>query len=93
MLDVDFNITDNCRRHRTYFYEITELRTDEDGKKCEPQLVVRRGQQFDITLNFDRPFDGTKDDLRLIFDVGKEFLVSPVVKHSGIWFKDFIFYS
>lgn len=66
---VNFQIPENAKNHHTESYEITEERTV-GLAVSPPRLVVRRGQPFDITITFDRPFDKTKDDLKLVFDAG-----------------------
>eukprot|EP00918_Siedleckia_nematoides_P033728 GHVU01073272.1.p1 GENE.GHVU01073272.1~~GHVU01073272.1.p1 ORF type:complete len:769 (-),score=118.27 GHVU01073272.1:951-3257(-) len=67
---VNFNIAENTAAHYTNQYEITEER-EVDGKKIEPQLVIRRGQSFDITITFDRAFNQDKDEIKLIFETGE----------------------
>ncbi|XP_033754204.1 hemocyte protein-glutamine gamma-glutamyltransferase-like isoform X2 [Pecten maximus] len=59
---VRFNIQDNTRAHHTDEYDLTE-----NGES----LVVRRGQPFSIDIDFDREFDENKEDLTLIFAIGK----------------------
>jgi len=66
---VDFNVAANAAAHHTSAYELTEERV-ENGNKIIPQLVVRRGQPFDIVIKFDRAYDKEKDDLRIVFDCG-----------------------
>ncbi len=51
-------------------YELTDDRED-DGVKKSAQPVMRRGQPFDIVVTFDRAFDKAKDDIRLVFTVGR----------------------
>jgi len=68
---VDLKIPENAQFHRTDKYELTTDRTDGD-KKLQAQLVIRRGQPFDLAVTFDRPFDSSKDDLRIIFTVGSK---------------------
>ncbi|KAK6174749.1 hypothetical protein SNE40_017970 [Patella caerulea] len=68
---VEFNIVENCRHHHTSEFDVTQ--SDETPN---PQLVVRRGQPFNITVTFNRPYDKSKDDLRLIFQAGDEPLPS-----------------
>ncbi|XP_060082319.1 protein-glutamine gamma-glutamyltransferase K-like, partial [Ylistrum balloti] len=63
---VRFNIEDNSRAHHTDEYALTQK---SDGKAAS--LVVRRGQPFDIDIDFDRAFDEEKEDLKLIFATGK----------------------
>lgn len=53
---------------RTDRYEITKERHHYFGS-VPAQLVVRRGQSFDIDIDFDRPFDPNDLDIRLIFTV------------------------
>ena len=61
---VDFNVAANAKAHRTSDYAIVE-------SVWKPKLVVRRGQSFDVTIEFNRKYDKSKDDLRLIFEMGK----------------------
>ncbi|KAK6174756.1 hypothetical protein SNE40_017973 [Patella caerulea] len=68
---VNFNIEENTRAHHTSEFDITEA-----YETPNPQLVVRRGQSFDITITFNRPYDKSKDDLRLVFLAGNEPLPS-----------------
>ncbi|GFS07385.1 hemocyte protein-glutamine gamma-glutamyltransferase-like, partial [Elysia marginata] len=59
----DFNIKENGKAHNTGSYEISSSWKD-------PQLVVRRGQPFNIDLKFNREYDPAQDDLKLVFEVG-----------------------
>ena len=59
--DVDLNIFTNSRNHHTNEYDISEKSRD---------LVVRRGQTFDITIDFNKEYDPKKDDLKLVFLAG-----------------------
>ena len=43
--------------HHTKQYEITNL-------------IVRRGQEFCITMKFNKPFDESKDKFKLLFETG-----------------------
>ena len=70
MASVELNITENANFHRTSKYELTQDRTEGDRHHAA-QLVVRRGQPFDVTVKLDRPFDKERDDVKLIFTVGK----------------------
>ncbi|KAK6174754.1 hypothetical protein SNE40_017972 [Patella caerulea] len=63
---INFHIGENCRLHHTSEFDITQ-----SDDTPNPQLVVRRGQSFDITVTFNRPYDKSKDDLRLVFQAGK----------------------
>ena len=56
--NVDFLRTKNRQEHRTSDYEI-------------PNLIIRRGQQFDVSITFDRTFSCQDDDLVLKFVTGK----------------------
>ncbi|KAJ8303344.1 hypothetical protein KUTeg_019740 [Tegillarca granosa] len=67
----DYNVEKNTIDHHTDEFDITEKQERNDGRK--EQLVVRRGQPFNITLELTRPFDATKDDLRLIFEFDSNF--------------------
>nr|XP_022335793.1 uncharacterized protein LOC111132291 [Crassostrea virginica] len=62
--DVDLNIPDNCKAHRTDRFELTQLPED------KRELVVRRGQEFSLTLRLDQEYDKTKHDLELHFTTG-----------------------
>ena len=70
LFKVDFNIKENAERHHTSEYEMTRHHYS-DGKMRDPKAVLRRGEPFDITLDFDREFDRAKDDIKLIFEVSK----------------------
>ena len=70
VIDVNFNTTSNASEHLTSEFEITEARV-ERGRLITPNLVVRRGAPFDIVIKFDRNYDNTTDDLKLVFDTGK----------------------
>lgn len=71
---LDYNVADNIKGHHTEKYEVTDrLRGD---RYMTAQLVVRRGQSFDVTVTFDRPYDKEKDDLELIFDIGDRPMIS-----------------
>ncbi|KAJ8303424.1 hypothetical protein KUTeg_019820 [Tegillarca granosa] len=54
--NVDFNVNFNTEPHHTSEYEITR---PSEGKTA--QLIVRRGQIFDITITFNRPYNHEKD--------------------------------
>ncbi|CAH1779163.1 unnamed protein product [Owenia fusiformis] len=71
---VNFNIAENVKAHHTDKFEITDVMKGD--KYMKSQLVVRRGQSFDIEVEFDREFSKEKDDLNLIFEIGKRPLVS-----------------
>lgn len=48
--------------HRTSKYELMQ-------RDIEPQLVVRRGQQFVLDLILSRPYEPEKDGISFIFTV------------------------
>lgn len=48
--------------HRTSKYEVMR-------REIEPELVVRRGQQFVLELLLSRPYDPEKDGISFIFRV------------------------
>ncbi|XP_067649518.1 annulin-like [Haliotis asinina] len=62
---LDFNIAENTVAHHTSEYDITDPEETD-----EPKLVVRRGQPFDISITFNRPYDKKKDDLKFVFQAG-----------------------
>ena len=53
-------------------YEITEEGYIDDitKEKCSAQLVVRRGQGFQITLSLDRAFNEKHDKIKIISKIG-----------------------
>jgi hypothetical protein len=57
-VEVDFHVEKNREEHHTDEYE-TE------------SLIVRRGQVFNLTVTFDRPFDAKQDKIILQFVTGK----------------------
>ena len=59
---VDLRVAENTRRHHTDEYDITQ--------GPSPKLVVRRGQEFTIQIDFSRPYNTAVDDLRLVFEIG-----------------------
>ncbi|CAG2185515.1 TGM1 [Mytilus edulis] len=59
--DMNLNVINNTKNHVTDEYHISETGKD---------LVVRRGQPFDITIAFNKNYDPKKDDLKLVFLAG-----------------------
>jgi hypothetical protein len=59
---VNLHVMNNSIDNHTLFYHCT--------KGDNAQCVVRRGQEFVITLTFSRAYDKKKDDLIFIFDAG-----------------------
>ncbi|XP_046549067.1 annulin-like isoform X2 [Haliotis rubra] len=70
---VDLHIDDNGRDHNTDMYSCTSARTGRDGARKPAELVIRRGQEFTLTINFDRPYDVKKNDIRLTFNLGDDY--------------------
>lgn len=60
---VDFHTEQNTKKHRTDDYY--------DCKKSQPELVLRRGDSFKITITFDRPYSKAKNDMKLTFSIGE----------------------
>ncbi|XP_053385851.1 hemocyte protein-glutamine gamma-glutamyltransferase-like [Mercenaria mercenaria] len=64
---VDLNVRNNTKYHHTDKFDITDPLVFDNRE----ELVVRRGQEFVINVEFNRPFDSKKDDLRVFFQQGK----------------------
>ena len=54
---VDLNMKANQKAHNTDEYDV-------------PELILRRGQDFILTISLDQPFDAKKDELKLQFVTG-----------------------
>jgi len=54
---VDFHITENRKAHKTDDYEVQ-------------QLIIRRGQTFDVTVTFNREYQPDNDVIILQFVTG-----------------------
>ena len=65
---LDLNIRENVKAHHTDEFDITDALQNPNKTEF---LVVRRGQGFDILVEFNRPYDQENDDLRLVFTFGK----------------------
>jgi hypothetical protein len=63
---VDLDVEKNSNAHHTNEYDVVEKKKS---------LVIRRGQEFNINIEFNRPYDSEKDDLRIVFQFGKEMIV------------------
>ncbi|XP_035824902.1 hemocyte protein-glutamine gamma-glutamyltransferase [Aplysia californica] len=61
---VDLKVPANTKAHRTDEYDICGSHQE------RPKLVVRRGQPFNIELDFSKPYDSKTDDLRIVFEAG-----------------------
>ena len=59
---VDYHCEENAKEHRTSDYDMAIL---------ENKLIVRRGQQFKITVEFDRIYEEKADKISLTFDIGE----------------------
>lgn len=57
---IDILSEENCRQHHTEKYDAVQA----------VGLVVRRGQPFNLMLQFDRKFSLKKNTLRLVFKTG-----------------------
>lgn len=66
---IDFHIQENAVHHKTEKYD--RIQGDKEGKSV-PSPVVRRGDNFKLTLNLDRPFDEKTHDLRVGFRFGDD---------------------
>lgn len=66
--NINVNIRQNTRAHHTDEFDITNYQLSPHQEEC---LVLRRGQPFEISLQFDRPYSKEQDDVRLVFRFGK----------------------
>ncbi|GFR69281.1 hemocyte protein-glutamine gamma-glutamyltransferase-like [Elysia marginata] len=62
--EVDLMVKENGQAHHTDRYEISQ------PDQRPPQLVIRRGQPFSISIDFTKEYDPEKDDLKLVFEAG-----------------------
>jgi hypothetical protein len=72
--EIDLKIQENTEKHHTDAYACTQD-SNEDEKPVDddddgPELVVRRGQAFNIGVTFNKPYDVKRDDLLLVFKTG-----------------------
>lgn len=79
VLEVDLCVEANTKLHHTDEYEITQEESN-TFRRQQPQLVTRRGQPFDIKIKFNRAYDSSKDDLKLIFEIGENILSNSIIK-------------
>ncbi|XP_046549073.1 annulin-like [Haliotis rubra] len=69
---VNLHIKENTEAHHTNLYQCTgDQRTH--PTRMKPELVIRRGQEFLMTVLFDRPCDPKKSDLTLTFNLGEDY--------------------
>ncbi|XP_041376717.1 uncharacterized protein LOC121389177 [Gigantopelta aegis] len=66
---VELHIDENTQRHHTDKYECTESR-EIMCQALKPELVLRRGDEFLLTIVFDRPYNKKKHDMEIIFKIG-----------------------
>lgn len=59
------NQEQNADEHHTDQYECV-------FRKKNPELVVRRGQAFTVTINFDRDYNKEKNEIIFKFTTGSE---------------------
>ena len=62
---IDYQVSKNAFEHQTNEYDITH-----PGQDRIPQLVVRRGQPFEVQLKLDRAFDKENDNIKVIMEIG-----------------------
>ena len=62
---MDYQVGNNVVEHHTDEYEITQT-----GQERPPQLVVRRGQPFEVQLKLDREFNKEADKIKIIMEIG-----------------------
>jgi hypothetical protein len=65
---VDLKLAQNCAAHHTDDYELCDPQgeiDEESGKPREQGVVLRRGQDIELNVKFDRAYDVDKDDLKL----------------------------
>ncbi|XP_045200578.2 annulin-like [Mercenaria mercenaria] len=76
--EVDLDIKANIAAHHTDKFDIAVAGVYDDTEL----LVVRRGQVFNMKIQFNRPYDKTKDDLKFIFEFGKKPLPSKQTRQE-----------
>ncbi|XDV46822.1 hypothetical protein PO909_016654 [Leuciscus waleckii] len=76
VLDVDMRAAENKRAHNTISYKNTNL-------------IVRRNQEFFITIRFDQPFNNQRDNVQMEFRIGNSpdenkgtYIVLPIGKEK-----------
>ena len=74
---VDLHKGDNCERHHTDLFECTE-NAEFNGKQPHGELVVRRGEEFLVTIELDRPYDKQLHDLNIVFKTGELILITLI---------------
>ncbi len=69
MVSIDYEIDTNTVSHKTSEYNIVEEELDGNPR----QLVVRRGQPFDIKITFNATFEKEFDHVKVVCSLGKSF--------------------
>ncbi|XP_041376648.1 hemocyte protein-glutamine gamma-glutamyltransferase-like [Gigantopelta aegis] len=72
---IELHKGDNCERHHTDRYECTES-GEVNGEEFGAELVVRRGDEFLVTIELDRPYDKHSHHLNIVFKTGERPLPS-----------------
>lgn len=67
--DVILNVHQNTEIHQTHLYELTWAIKREDGTSDPATLIVRRGQAFDISVEFNRPLT-EEDEAAVVLEIG-----------------------
>lgn len=58
--EVDLCLTTNGEEHHTAYFEVMT-------RKTSPQLVVRRGQPFQLDMVLSRAYNPTRDGISFVF--------------------------
>ena len=66
---IDLLIEENTEKHNTDQYDVTDEH-EYNGETRKAQLVVRRGQEFDIKITLDRSFEDD-DKIKIVFEICK----------------------
>lgn len=77
--DINLHKEENRRAHHTDKYE-------------HSNLIVRRGQSFDITLTFNRAYEASRDTIILQFVVGKRNQIICFILRKMILCTETLFY-
>lgn len=74
---INFHIQENRKAHKTDEYEIE-------------QLILRRGQAFDLTIKFNREYQPDRDAFALLFITGKALIqyLLTVFRTIGNWVRN-----
>ncbi|CAD5116056.1 DgyrCDS4990 [Dimorphilus gyrociliatus] len=67
--DVILNVHKNTLDHKTHNYELTWAIKWENGTSDPATLIVRRGQSFDISVEFNRPLT-EEDEAAVVLEIG-----------------------